>query len=210
MPTTTDRCPCGQPAETQYLRHLTAAEYAALPDSLRPIDGYAVRPEPVCGDCHPGPLCTHPAADPVPCPDCHAQPGQPCTKPDGTPRPVEHPARALAQPTRDTCRHAHRETCTDPRQCQCTDTDEPPQRQPGVPLEPPPIDLRAIPQALELIDRYGLRPELVCSEVRIGWTQDNRKALIFDYAQADNAGHPARDVHGHKIVQQRVIPIDQR
>lgn len=199
---------CGAPTETSYPRHLTDLEYAAIPPNLRPIDGYAVRPVEVCGDCHPGPICAHPAADPVPCPVCHAQPGASCTKPDGSQRAGDHPARLAAQPVTETCRHAHRPDCTDPATCQCTGDDPAPERIPGVPVEPPEPDLRAIPQALDLIDKHQLRPELMRSEVRLGWTQDNRRALLFDYAQPDDTGRPARDVNGHEIVTRRVIPVE--
>lgn len=209
MPVTGDaeRCAaCGARAQTTYPRHLTDLEYAALPDSLRPIDGYAVRPVPVCGDCHPGQICAHPPAEPAACPDCHAEPGQPCAKADGSPRAADHDARTAAQPVRETCRHAHRPECANPARCACTGDDPVPVRTPRA-AGPPPVDLSAIPQALALIDKYRLRPELMRSEVRTGRTQDNRPAVMFDYAQADPDGQPARDVHGHEIITRRVIPL---
>jgi len=50
---------------------------------------------------------------------CHATVGQPCIKPDGSDRPVEHPARAEAQPQAETCTHAHDADCGGYGRCGC-------------------------------------------------------------------------------------------
>lgn len=213
MPSTDTRPPgaCGHPAEMQYPRHLTETEYAALPDGLKPIDGYAVTSVPVCGDCHPGPICEHPDATPVPCPACHAQPGTPCTKPDGTARACEHPERAATQPAPDTCRHAHRETCTEPRECQCSGDDEPPARIPRT-LLPPTINEQAaalgfppelLPIAARLLAEHHIDPARVRGGFRTGRTQlGNQPAILFDYATGQDDGH------GHEIVETRVVPVE--
>lgn len=201
-------CACGQPAEMQYQRHATQQEYDALPDGLKPIDGYVTVAVRVCGDCHPGPICEHPDAAPAPCPDCHAQPGQSCTKPDGTPRSCEHPERAATQPVPDTCTHAHRETCTDPRECQCSGDDPAPIRISRTLLPATVQDQAAqlgfppelLPAAARLLADHGIDPARVRGGFRTGLTQDNRPAILFDYATGD-------DGHGHETVETRVIPV---
>jgi len=206
---TVDVCPCGAPVEAAYQRHLTQAEYDALPEGLKPIDGYATIAVWACGDCHPGPICQHPAAEPAACPTCNAQPGEQCVKADGTVRPHEHPARQDAQPVPDTCTHAHRETCTDPRTCQCTGQDEPPGRLPRVVLPPtvqasladlgvPPAML---PHAAQWAAERGIDIARVRGGLRSGLTQDNRPALLFDYATGI-------DAHGREQTELRIEPIE--
>jgi len=203
-----DACPCGAPVEAAYQRHLTQAEYDALPEGLKPIDGYATIAVRVCGDCHPGPICEHPDTEPAPCPTCKAQPGDQCVKPDGSPRPTEHPARKAAQPAPETCRHAHRETCADPRHCQCSGEDEPPVRVPrivGQPLEGQrladlgfPRDM--LPVALGWLAQHSIDLGKVRGGFRAGRTQDNRPAILFDYATGV-------DARGHEQVELRIEPL---
>lgn len=210
MPITEIRpvCACGHRAEMAYQRHLTETEYAALPDGLKPIDGYAVTSVLVCGDCHPGPICQHPDDTPAPCPTCHAKPGQSCTKPDGTLRACEHPERAATQPQPDTCTHAHRQDCLDPRECQCTGDDPAPVRIPRTFLPATAHEQAAqlgfppalLPIAAQLLADNRLDLTRV-REVRSGYTQDNRPALLIDYATGD-------DGHGHETVETRVIPVE--
>jgi len=195
--------------EAAYQRHATQAEYDALPEGLKPIDGYATIAVKVCGDCLPGPICQHPAAVPVPCPVCKAQPGAQCTKPDGSPRPTEHRERAAAQPAPQTCRHAHREDCTDPRHCQCTGDDPAPVRVPRVIAPPDQLAQFAhlgmppgmAPHALEWAAAHDIDLSKVRGGFRTGYTQDNRPAILFDYATGD-------DAHGHETVQLRIEPIE--
>ena len=207
---TTDLCPCGQNVEAQYQRHATQAEYDALPEGLKPIDGVALIAVKTCGDCLPPDPCQHQAAEPVPCPDCQAQPGKPCTGRNGGPRPVPHATRAAAQPAPVTCRHAHRETCSDPRHCQCTGDDEPPRRAPRVILPPTAQDQAAalglppdmLPHALQWLTAHGIDPGKVRGGFRTGLTQDNRPAILFDYVIG------ADDGHGHELVETRAVPIE--
>jgi hypothetical protein len=122
---------CGAPAETHWLRHATSAEYAAISETLRPIDGRATIPVHACGDHHLQPFCAHTQPAAQPCPTCHAAPGDPCTKPDGTDRPVPHPDRT--EPRFDACAHAHRPDCAGYGHCDCSQDDPPPTRTPGIP-----------------------------------------------------------------------------
>ena len=207
---TTDLCPCGQPVEAQYQRYLPADKYNALPEGLKPIDGYAVEAVKCCWDCHPGPICQHPDATPVPCPVCKAAPGDPCVKADGSPRLGNHRERAAAQPAPVTCRHAHREDCTDPRQCQCGSDDEPPRRAPRVILQPSAQDQAAalglppgmLPHALQWLTAHGIDPGKVRGGFRTGLTQDNRPAILFDYPTG------ADDGHGHEVTETRAVPVE--
>lgn len=211
MPSTapTDLCACGQPAEAQYQRHATQAEYDALPDGLKPIDGIALIAVRCCGDCLPPAICQHPDDTPVPCPDCGAQPGTPCTGSHGGTRAVDHPARQAAQPAPETCRHAHREYCTDPRQCQCSGDEPPPVRIPRT-LRAPTVHEQAaalgfppelLPVAARLLADHHIDPARVRGGFRTGLTQDNRPAILFDYATGD-------DGHGHELLETRVVPVE--
>ena len=209
-PVMLERCPCGAPVESAYQRHATQAEYDALPEELRPIDGVATIAVRVCGDCHPGPICTHPDVGPAPCPVCQAAPGDPCVKPDGGQRMVEHRERADAQPEIDVCRHHHRETCTDPHHCRCTGDDQPPVRAPRL-IQPPTgqqvfqeLDMPSemLLHAAAWAASRGIDPARVRSPFRKGLTQDNRPAMLFDYAEAPDDGH------GHEVVRLRVEPVE--
>lgn len=207
---TADLCACGQAAEAAYQRHATQAEYDALPEGLKPIDGVATIAVRVCGDCHPGPICSHPDSGPVPCPVCSAAPGNPCVKPDGAPRTIEHRERTAVQPEIDLCRHHHRETCTDPRACRCTGDDQPPVRAPRLILsasEPQRFAELDMPpemllHAAEWAAHRGIDPTRVRSPFRKGLTQDNRPAILFDYAEAPDDGH------GHEVVELRIEPVE--
>lgn len=204
-------CACGQPAEMQYQRHATQAEYDTLPDGLKPIDGIALVAVRVCGDCLPPPICEHPDATPAPCPDCHAQPGTSCTGRNGGTRAVDHPARLAAQPQPETCTHAHRENCSDPRKCQCTGDDPLPVRIPRA-FVPPTVHEQAaalgfppelLPVAARLLADHGIDPARVRGGFRTGRTQlGNQAAILFDYATGGDDGH------GHEIVETRVVPVE--
>jgi hypothetical protein len=205
----TDLCACGQPVEAQHQQHLTRAEYDALPEGLRPVDGYATKAVFTCGDCAPGPFCVHPGADPVPCPTCNAQPGINCVKADGSERIHPHPSRTAAQPVAETCRHAHREDC-DPANCRCTGDDQAPVRAPRGPadatpfpdLSGPGIDPAMLIDAVAFLARHGIDRALVRGQFRSGFTQDNRPALLFDYVTTPDDGH------GHEVVELRAVPVD--
>jgi hypothetical protein len=205
-----DACACGQPVEAQHQRHLTQAEYDALPEGLRPNDGWATAAVKTCGDCAPPPFCEHPDATPVPCPTCGALPGDQCVRADGGGVRIHpHPARAAAQPVPETCRHAHREDC-DHRDCRCTGDDQPPVRagRSTIPGGAPPdlsalgFPIEMIPAAMQWLAAHGIDRTLVRGGFRSGFTQDNRAALLFDYVTASDDGH------GHEVVELRVMPVE--
>jgi len=160
---------CGGPAQGQYPRHATDAEYAAVAgDPLRPTDGRLIIAEYACGDHYPDLFCEHPEPARPPCPDCGALPGSPCTRPDGSPRAAEHPGRASALPVAQTCTHAHRPGCGGYGHCPCAADDPDPVRDhydPPPAVSPP--DMAAARQALheaeldwyaELLRRAGNDP----------------------------------------------------
>lgn len=204
-----DACACGAPVEAAYQRHATQAEYDALPEGLRPIDGYAVVAVPVCGDCHPAPICEHGDTGPAPCPTCNAQPGDACTKTGGGQRLFEHPARGQAQPVPETCSHAHRETCTDPRECACTGDDPPPARAPRLIVPPTQQSLLAdlgmppamLMHAAQWAGQHGIDLARVRGGFRTGRTQTGRPAVLFDYATGT-------DTHGREQTELRTVPVD--
>jgi hypothetical protein len=140
---------CGEPAEVQWQRHATDAEYAALADSpLRPLDGRLHVAVFACGDHEVDPVCDgHPPLDPPPCPKCNANPGECCTKGNGDQR-RNHRDRVTAV-VPETCRHAHRPDCTGYGHCACTPDDPEPVRDL---YEPPPAvgaaDMAAARQAI--------------------------------------------------------------
>lgn len=214
---TEDLCACGQTVEAQHQRHLTAEEYAAIPEALRPIDGYATRMVRTCGDCAPPPFCEHPGAnEPAPCPSCGAPPGELCAKADGSVRAHPHPSRALT-PVIDTCRHAHRADC-DPRDCRCTGDEPQPERpaRPTGPQDAPP-DLSGLGFPPEMLlgaaawmAANHIDRALIRGQFRTGLTQDNRPAMLFDYADPGPDGRPVVDEHGHEEVQLRIVPLPQR
>jgi hypothetical protein len=208
-PVTQGACACGQPIEAQHQRHLTAEEYDAIPEGLRPIDGYATKSVFTCGDCAPDPFCEHPDAEPVPCPTCRAVPGYACLKADGGPRLRPHPARAAAQPVSETCRHAHREDC-DHRACVCTGDGEQPVRplRSAIPGGAAPdlsalgFPIEMLPVAMQWLAAHGIDRTLVRGGFRTGFTQSNEPAMLFDYVTAPDDGH------GHEVVQLRIVPVD--
>lgn len=214
-----DLCACGQPVEAQHQRHLTVEEYAALPEGLRPIDGYATRAVRTCGDCAPPPFCEHPGpAEPEPCPSCGSAPGEACAKADGSPRLYPHPSRNTVAVI-ETCRHAHREDCPGHADgCPCTG-DEPAPVRPARSADPAdaPPDLSGlgfppemIPAAAVWLAQNRIDLRLVRGGFRAGCTQDNRPAVLFDYAEPGADGRPVVDEHGHEEVALRIVPLPQR
>jgi hypothetical protein len=133
---------CGEIAETQYRRHATEQEYAAIPENHQPRDGVAHQavfvcldhePDPICGGTdHSGPEPEH--ADPQACPKCLAPVGEPCVKANGKRRTADHKARATANDAPPApqlpCMHAHRPDCEGLGACQCTADDTAPVREP--------------------------------------------------------------------------------
>ena len=129
---------CDEPAEIQYRRHATAGEYAALPESLQPIDGVVYQAVFVCGDHEPDAICgpehhSEPAAQgvlEVPCPKCGSDPGAACSKPNGKTRSVPHKDRQtdIAPVAASACTHVHREDCGGGGSCACSPDDPAPDR----------------------------------------------------------------------------------
>lgn len=202
----------GRPAGRQVRRHATAAEYAALPVGLMPIDGVCHRPVFMCDDCADDvdELCDHTPEPAAPCPKCHAEGDEPCLKRDGkTPRGGWHTGRQ--RPSTDPCSHAHREDCDIFTGCVCSADDQPPARpkrtvetgpEPGTSrLLIPPIAARV------LLAEHGVDWTRV-REVASVWTQDNKPAIRASVVRPDNTGQPVRDEHGHEILDEAVIVIE--
>lgn len=200
---------CGEDASTQTSRHLTDAEYAALPENFLPIDGYAVAVVFACDDCVDAAgdrfahFCSHPEAGPVPCSKCGATGDEPCKLKSGDPRWMWHKARTLAQPTAEVCRHAHRPDCPVFTDCQCATSDEPPARtRVRIPpaVQGPDISGLTISVASAqavLADAGHSWPSVV--SVRSMLTQDSRPAVGAEAYTFDDAGTLVRDMHGHPV-----------
>lgn len=196
------------------LRHATQAEYDALPEGLTPIDGIARMLVLGCEDCADNvpPLCLHPQAAPVPCPKCSAAGDDPCLGVHGGPRSSHHHVRVDAQPPDEVCLHAHREDCGVFEGCQCTEADAPPVRQPRIQL---PMDhangsRSKLPAAMvqPLVEAHDI-PWWTVREYDTRLTQDNQPAIGCEYAELDADGNLADDGHGHEVLKQIVIPLEQ-
>lgn len=172
----------------QHQRHATADEYAEIPASLRPIDGVAHVAVFTCEDCEPPAICDHPAPPAPPCAACGAAGGAPCTKPDGTPRPTSHRARAVPPPTM-ACDHAHREDC-DITGCRCGQ-DEPPAREPRPPE--PARDIAAEHRAQEVLAQAERNFMAWLIEQHGGDKQAASQAAIAEFTKHLNAAAEAYD-----------------
>lgn len=152
---------CDELAEAQHRRHVTAADYEALPESFRPIDGIAHQAVFTCLDHEVDPICgsgEHPApgietADTADCPKCGAGTGNACVKADGKPRSSHHAVRsapASGIPTA-ACDHVHREDCEGQGACACSADDEAPVRRPRI-IDPSPLPA---PAPIHVVDAQG-------------------------------------------------------
>lgn len=125
---------CDEIAELQHPRHATDAEYAAIPEDLRPIDAVAHVAVFTCGDHAVDPVCgpDHQVgpADPlhVECSKCGSAPGMACVKADGSPRRIQHEDRVSAVSLGTRCDHIHRSDCGGLGACQCRPDDPAPER----------------------------------------------------------------------------------
>jgi len=207
---------CPEPASWQTSRHLTDAEYAALPENFLPIDGYAVTAVFGCDDCVDAApkfrgFCTHPEPEPVACPKCKAVGDAPCTMKNGDPRWTPHQARVSAQPQQQPCRHAHRADCKVFTGCQCAADDQPPAR--------PRTRMRAAAPGPEV---SGLTipvnvAQTVLAEAGHAWpsvisarsllTQDNRPAIGAEVYTFDTDGTLMRDQHGRPVTHDVIVPL---
>lgn len=161
----------------QWQRHATDAEFAAIPEKIRPIDGVATVAVHGCETHELLPFCRHDGADPAACPTCGAT-DAPCTDDQGAPRHRNHAARPAPAPPQP-CRHHHRADCPGHGGCACTDADEPPARprytpppQPGTAKIQAELGRRADAERAywaDLVARYG------------GDKQTARQAVRDDY-----------------------------
>jgi hypothetical protein len=205
---------CNEAATTQTQRHATGAEYDAIPEGLKPIDGYAVVAVFGCDDCAEDgaftPFCEHPEAVPVPCPKCQAAGDAPCTGKNGKPRGAWHRARYDAQPQPETCTHAHRETCNVFNGCQCTGDDQPPVRTPrGVDTSGPGPDTSGLTVPVhiaQMVLAQAGHPWATVARAYSLQTQDNKPAIGAD-VHVYEGGRLQYDGHGHPLVQTVVVPI---
>lgn len=205
---------CEQIAVRQTLRHATLAEYDALPEAYKPIDGVAMKPVYACdGDAHTEatlPFCTHPVPAIPPCPTCGASGTDSCTTANGSPRTIAHAVRPT-RPEYETCTHAHREDCGVFDGCQCSMSDQPPARTPRQILhDPRPDGSRSqIPWELAkpLIEQWDI-PLWTVFDYATGQAQDTAPALIVTYKLLDDQGNLANDGHGHEVLETVAIPLD--
>lgn len=205
----------GRIATHQTQRHATRAEFTALPEGLRPIDGRATVAVFGCEDCAEDafePFCEHPTPQPAPCATCGANGDAPCTKPNGNPRGGWHHARQAAQPRPEPCRHAHREDCDTFNGCACTGDDQPPERPKAAAstaFGPDVSGLRVPVAVAQTVLAQAAVPWGRLKAVRSMYLQDNRDGIAADLYQYDDAGIQIRDIHGHEVVETvGPIPLD--
>lgn len=205
---------CDNLAEAQHRRHATAAEYDALPEHFKPIDGIAHQAVYVCLDHETDPICDgadHPAPtaeadhnDLGECPVCHARPTLLCTRADGKPRSAPHPERA-ATPTpviATACNHVHREDCGGQGACQCTADDPAPHREPRVvpppaPPAPAPIHVPTHGQVAEFLADHGIDVDHVLN-LELVPSADGPIVLRAVVAVIDHHGNHVFDEHGQR------------
>lgn len=210
---------CDELAAFQTVRHATQAEYDAIPEPHKPIDGIARLTVLACDkDAHAeatAPFCTHsePKPDVCPEPHCNAAIGQPCVQDDGTtPRTVAHAARSRKPGVYDRCLHAHREDCDIFTGCQCTTDDPLPER---VPRQQPPIDhadgtRSKLPAQIvkPIVEAYDI-PWWTVRHYASTQAQDAQTpTLDITFATLDQDGNLDRDDHGHEILTAVRIALD--
>lgn len=204
---------CDKIATTQTKRHATQAEYDALPEGLRPIDGVARQRVDACDD-HADQVpvfCSHTIPDPVPCPKCGANGDGACVTALGTARPGPHADRVTAQPPLEHCAHAHREDCAVFANCACTGDDLNPVRAPRIVSQALDMDLSGItvsPQQAALFAMANGIDLTRAKAVRNMFTQDGRPAFAVDLRQVDAKGNTRFDQHGREMTEMLVIPLD--
>jgi hypothetical protein len=211
---------CDETAEVQHRRHATAAEYEALAENFKPIDGICHQavftcldhePEPICGETDHGDMYfvesagIHGAvglevlrvAAPLsaPCPKCQAQPGESCVKANGKPRSADHEQRGAitTPPPTAACTHAHRDDCGGQDLCQCTADDVAPERAKRIVEPTPPPG----PAPLHM-PTFGPTAELLA-----GHGVDIGRVLTLEIQATGEGGHvihavmAVKDNHGH-------------
>jgi len=204
---------CNEAASAQTQRHATQAEYDAIPEGLKPLDGYATKPVFGCDDCADDgafePFCEHTPAPAPPCPTCGAAGDQPCTKKDRAASRAKGWHGGRTAPVAEPCRHAHREDCEIFTGCQCSSDDQPPARMPRgmLPELGPDISGLTVPvhiaQVVLAAAGYAWATVLSARDMQ---TQDNRAAIGAE-VQVYESGHLQYDNHGHPMMLSVVVPI---
>lgn len=212
---------CNQIAEAQHQRHATTAEYALVPEDLKPIDGVCHQAVFTCLDHEPDPICgtedhQAPAAEPqtpIPCPTCHAQPWQPCVKKNGKPRTADHPERGttVAPTTLASCDHVHREDCGGQDHCECSHNDRPPERPKRIvelppPPGPAPLHMPTFGPTTELLASHGVDMNRVLSlEIQANGNGGHHIHAVM--AVLDPYGHHCFNDHGHLLTEETDVPF---
>jgi len=204
---------CDETATAQTSRHATDTEYAAMPESLRPIDGTATQAVFGCDDCTEdgqfNPFCTH-TLEPVPCPKCQAAGDAPCIKKNGAPRETEHRARADAQPQPEPCRHVHRADCPVFTGCQCTADDPIPARPARIVASVQAVDISGLTVPVSIAQAALERAGQSWGRVVRAWsmlTQNGQPAVSAEIQQYDTGGNLLHDVHGHPVTETVTVPV---
>jgi hypothetical protein len=206
---------CQNVAEFQVPRHATQAEYDALPEERKPIDGLAHQSVFACDDdAHAeatAAFCTHPEPKSPTCPTCNAAVDAPCVKADGTERTVHHAARSKKPGVYDVCLHAHREDCQVFTGCQCTGDDAAPARIPRTVAPPDHADGSRSKLPAEIVKTLAEAWDVPWWTVQTYWTgltQDNLPMVTVEYWQLDADGNIDHDEHGAEIPLSKVIALD--
>jgi hypothetical protein len=226
---------CDEVAESQHKRHATLAEYEALLENFKPIDGvchqavftcYDHEPEPICGETDHGGMYFVESAGfhgaeglevlkAASCPKCQAQPGEPCLKANGRPRSADHKVRsgvATPQVAAPACSHAHREGCGGQGLCQCTAGDTAPERpkrivEPTPPPGPAPLHMPTYGDTAELLTGYGIDIDRVLT-LEIQADGEGGHVIHAVMAVKDNHGHHKFDDHGHLLTEETDVPFE--
>lgn len=191
-------------------RHLTAGQYAALPENLTPIDGVADETIYACDDCAEdvAPFCTHAEPAPAPCPKCGATGEAACTGKDGAPRQRGNHA-ARVPPQIGVCEHRHREDCEVFTGCRCAADDplpERPKRPRGTGQGPDTTGLTMpIPYAQMALHQAG-HPWVGIERAWNLLTQDGRPAVAAEYYRTDENGNRVH-AHGQPVLDTVVVSL---
>lgn len=205
---------CDAFGEHVTLRHATQAEYDAIPEPWRPIDGIAHIPVLACDEHAEATarFCDHPEQVEAACPTCSASGEDPCLSANGSPRTIRHRARSNAQPIPEPCLHAHRENCGIFDGCQCAGDDPNPVRQPRIVAQPDHADgshsklpwtlVKPIVEAIDI-------PWWTVRHYATVEAQDTTPALDVTYAVLDQDGNVIDDGHGHDTLAAVRISLEQ-